>query len=405
MNAKIINRMTEKQLAILGGKPCFKEIIHVSRPFIPDKNIFSGYLEDIFTSRFLTNSGRYQLELEEKIALLHHVKYCAAVANGTLGLQLTIKALGLKGEVIIPAFTFIATAHSVTWEGLKAVFCDIDSKTLNIDPDKAERLINRNTSAIIGVHVYGNPCDTEMLEAICKRKGLKLIFDSAHAFLCSKNGKMIGNFGNAEVLSFHATKLFSTFEGGAVLTNDEALYKKIKLLRNFGFTGYNSVESIGINAKLNEVSAAFGLVSLVTIRERISRGRQIYNMYKALLEEIPGIYVHSFLRDSEVNYQYFPIFVNETEYGLSRDTLYKILWTENIRARRYFYPSCHKMEPYCSMPDVGKSELTKTEEASSKILCLPTYFDLKDEEVLQIAGIIKLVHKEREEIKACLKTA
>lgn len=406
MNIQTANGIIAKErLALLGGKPRFKEIIHVNRPFIPDRVLFGRYLDDIFASRFLTNAGKYQLELEEKIASLHDVKYCAAVANGTVGLQLAMKALDLKGEVILPSFTFVATPHSVVWQGLKAVFCDIDKKTLDIDPSKAEKLINKNTSAVIGVHVYGNPCDTEKLEDICRRRKIRLIFDSAHAFLCSKKGRMIGGFGDAEVFSFHATKLFSTFEGGAILTNDESLYKKVKLLRNFGFTGYDSVESLGINAKLNEVSSAFGLASLENIRERIGRGRQIYGLYKALLRDIPGIRVHDFSDDAEVNYQYAPVFVDEKEYGISRDMLYKVLWAENIRARRYFYPSCHKMEPYRSMTDIRQSGLKNAEEASSAVLCLPTYFDLKDDEVSQIASTIKLARKERKRIKACLKTA
>ena len=305
-------------------------------------------MNDLLDRRWLTNNGPYVQELEKHIVEYLGVKHCITMCNATLALEITARALGLRGEVIVPSFTFIATAHSLQWQEITPVFCDIDPSTHNLDPNKVEALITPRTSGILGVHVWGRPCAIEALEEITQRRGLKLMFDAAHAFGNSHLGRMIGNFGLAEVFSFHATKYFNTFEGGAVVTNDDDLAAKIRLLMNFGFAGYDDVISLGTNGKMNEVSAAMGLTGLESLDEFISTNRQNYNAYKTGLKDIPGIHLITYNETERCNYQYIIVEIDQDITGIGRDDLIRVLHAENVLARRYFYPGCHEMEPYRS---------------------------------------------------------
>jgi len=335
-----------EDLAIFGGEPAFEEKLYVGRPNIGNRERLLERINDLLDRRWLTNNGPYLHEFERCLADMVGVKHCIAICNGTVALEIVIRALGLTGEVIVPAFTFIATAHALRWQEITPVFCDIDPCTHNINPHKIEDMITPLTSGIIGVHVWGRPCDIESLAEIARRHKLKLLFDAAHAFGCSYRGRMIGNFGNAEVFSFHATKFVNTFEGGAVATNDDDLAAEIRLMKNFGFTWYDKVDYIGTNGKMNEVSAAMGLTSLESMDEFIAVNYRNYKQYQSELEGIPGIQLIKFDETERCNYQYIVLKIDEHIAGLSRDQFVEILHAENVLARRYFYPGCHRMEPY-----------------------------------------------------------
>jgi dTDP-4-amino-4,6-dideoxygalactose transaminase len=337
--------------------------------------------------------------LERKIADKVNVKHCIAICNGTVALEIAIRALGLSGEVIIPSMTFIATAHALQWQQITPIFCDIDPKTYNLDPNRVEEMTTPRTTGIIGVHLFGRPCDVEALAEIAKRRNLKLLFDAAHAFGCSYKGRMIGSFGDAEMFSFHATKFFNTFEGGAIVTNDDDLASKIRLMKNFGFAGYDNVIYIGTNGKMNEVSAAMGLTSLESLEEFISVNHRNYKQYKRELEGIPGIQFMTYDETERYNYQYIILEVNEHITGITRDQLVQILHAENIRARRYFYPGCHKMEPYRSyFPHAGLL-LPETERVAGRVLSLPTGTSVAKEDISKICGIIRFVIENAEAIQ------
>jgi dTDP-4-amino-4,6-dideoxygalactose transaminase len=312
------------------------------------------------------------------------------MCNGTIALEIAIRTLGIKGEVIVPSFTFIATTHSLQWQEITPVFCDIDPRTHHIDPKIVEKMITPRTTAILGVHTWGRPCDIEVLSDIAQKHNLKLVFDAAHAFGCSHNGRMIGNFGDAEVFSFHATKFFNTLEGGAVVTNNDELAKKIRLTKNFGFDGYDNVIYIGTNGKMNEASAAMGLTNLNNLDEFIAINRRNYEHYNICLQNIPGIKMVQYNNFEKQNYQYIVIEVDEADSGFSRDNLLKVLHSENVIARRYFYPGCHRMEPYRSFfPNAGLL-LPETEKMSQRVLVLPTGTSVSLDDIRVIAQLIRL---------------
>ncbi len=378
------------ELAIFGGLPTFKEKLHVNRPNIGSREILLERINDILDRKWLSNKGPLVQEFEQKIASLVGAKHCIATCNATLGLEIAIKACELKGEVIIPSFTFIATAHALKWQGIEPVFCDVDPNTHNIEPQKIEALITEKTTGIMGVHLWGRGCDIEALEEISHRYNLKLLFDAAHAFGCSYQGQMIGNFGKAEVFSFSPTKFCNSFEGGAIVTNDSELANKIRLMKNFGFSDIDCVDSIGTNGKMNEVSAAMGLTSLESIEDFIEINHKNYKQYQQQLSNIPGINLISYNEEERFNYQYVVIEIDELITGISRDLLYKILQYENILARRYFYPGCHQMEPYRSrIADMGLM-LTNTRHLAARVLALPTGTAIGRREISNICQILKL---------------
>lgn len=379
------------QLAIFGGKPIFNQPLHVGRPNIGDREKLLNRINDILDNKWLTNNGAYVQELEQKLANFFNVKQCILICNATVGLEIAIRALGLKGEVIIPSFTFIATAHALQWQEITPVFCDIDPITHNLDPQKIEALITPRTSGIIGVHVWGRPCEIDILSEIAHRHGLKLLFDAAHAFGCKYKGRMIGNFGNAEVFSFHATKFFNTFEGGAITTNDEELASKIRLMKNFGFAGRDDVVYIGTNGKMSEVSAAMGLTGLESLDEFIDINFRNYQIYHQFLGKFPGIRFIEYDLTSQPNYQYIILEINEKQVMISRDQIVDILHAENILARRYFYPGCHQMEPYRSyFPHAGLL-LPETEKIITRVMSLPNGTAVGENEIQRICKLIQFV--------------
>lgn len=386
-------------LAIFGGAPAFQENLHVGRPNIGDRQRLLARINDLLDRRWLTNRGPYVEEFEQRVADILGVKHCIAMCNGTVALEIAIRAAALAGEVIIPAFTFIATAHALQWQEITPVFCDIDPLTHNIDPGQVERMITPRTTGIIGVHLWGRPCDVEALTEIAHRHNLKLLFDSAHAFGCSHKGHMVGNFANAEVFSFHATKFFNTFEGGAVATNDDDLAAQIRLMKNFGFAGYDNVIYIGTNGKMSEVSAAMGLTGLESIEEFIAVNYRNYKDYKRGLEGIPGVQLAAYDETEKCNYQYIVAEVDEEIAHVSRDQLVEILHAENVLARRYFYPGCHRMEPYRSyFPHAGML-LPETERLVQRVLLLPTGTEVDIDKIYTICQIIRLVVEAGQDVK------
>ncbi len=314
-----------------------------------------------------------------------------------MALEIAIKALNLKGEVIVPSYTFIATIHSLYWQGIKPVFADIESDSCNIDAEDIEKLITKKTTGILAVNVYGIPANIDKLEEIARKHNLKLLFDSAHAFGCSYNGKMIGNFGDAEIFSFHATKFFNTIEGGAITTNDDELAEKLRLIRNFGFSGYDNVTSLGTNGKMNEFSAAMGLTNFKSIDDFIYTNHNNYLEYKKNLRDIKGIELLNYNEKEKCNYGYIIIKINDKS-PVSRDELLDILKFENIFARRYFYPPCHMIEPYKTLFPL-KNSLKKTEKLSNSVLALPTYQSITPDDIKIICDIIRIAEQNYSEIK------
>lgn len=378
-------------LALYGGSSAFAEPLHVGRPNIGARERLLTRIEDTLNRRWFTNNGPYVQEFEQKLADLTGAKHAVAMTNATIALEIAIRAVGLTGEVIVPSFTFIATAHALQWQQITPVFCDINPHTHCIDPAKIERMITPRTTGIIGVHVWGNSCDVEALTAIADRHRLTLMFDAAHALGCSHQGQMIGQFGMAEVFSFHATKFINAFEGGLVTTNDDDLAQRIRYMRNFGFAGYDNVEYIGINGKMTEISAAMGITSLESMDEIVAANYRNYRCYQSELAHIPGIELFTYDESEKRNYQYIIVEVDEQQTGISRDLLVKILHAENVLARRYFYPGCHQMEPYRSyFPHAGLL-LPETEKLTQRVMSLPNGTAIEVRDVETVAQLIRSI--------------
>ena len=378
---------SHNDLAINGAAPAFVDPIHVGRPNLGGKESLLRYTGEIYDRGWLTNNGPLVQELESRIAARIGVEHCVAMCNGTVALEIAARALGLAGEVIVPAFTFVATAHALQWQEITPVFCDVDPATHLLDPARVEAMITPRTSGIVGVHVWGQPCNVEALAEIAQRRGLRLLYDAAHAFACSHRGQMIGNFGDAEVFSFHATKFFNTFEGGAVATNDDDLAQRIRLMQNFGFTGLDTVVYVGTNGKMSEVSAAMGLTGLEGLDDFVAANRRNYDCYAAALAGVPGLRMLRYDGQARQNYQYIVLEVDETA-GISRDDLVRVLHAENVRARRYFYPGVHRMEPYRSyFPHAGLL-LPVTEKLAGQVLVLPTGTAVSPQDIDQIAQLV-----------------
>ena len=397
-----MTKRTLSDLAIFGGPPAFSRTRHVGRPNIGNREDFFARVTDMFDRNWLTNRGPFVQEFEHRLAEYLGVKHCIAMCNGTVALEIAIRALALTGEVIVPSFTFIATAHALQWQEITPVFCDIDPRTHTLDPAKVEAMITPRTTGIIGVHVWGRPCDIDALIAISERHGLALLFDAAHAFGCSHNGRMIGNFGQAEVFSFHATKFFNSFEGGAVATNNDDLATKIRLMQNFGFAGMDNVIYIGTNGKMTEISAAMGLTNLESLDDFVTINRRNYEIYRRELSDLPGMTMIDYRPDERRNYQYIILEIDEAQIGLGRDTLVQILHAENVRARRYFYPGCHQMEPYRSyFPHAGLL-LSATNKLTERVISLPTGTDTEPEDIEQIGQIIRFAIREGQKVNQYL---
>ncbi len=379
------------ELAIFGGAPAFCEKLHVGRPNIGDRRRLLERFNDLLDRRWLTNDGPLVQEFEQRIAELVGVRHCIAICNATIALEIAIRALGLMGEVIVPSFTFVATAHALQWQEITPVFCDVNPHTHNLDPERVVELITPRTSGIIGVHVWGRACEVEALSQIAQAHGLKLLFDAAHAFACTHNGTMLGNFGDAEVFSFHATKFLNTFEGGAVVTNNDELATKIRLMKNFGFVDYDDVRHIGTNGKMTEISAAMGLTSLESMDEFVGRNRQNYHFYREALSGLPGVEIIVYNEQEKNNYQYVVLEIDAQTAGLDRDRLVQVLHAENVLARRYFYPGCHRMEPYRTLYPQARSMLPQTERLARRVMSLPNGTSVGQPEIERIARLIQFV--------------
>lgn len=360
-----------------------KKIYHVGRPNIPNKENILSKIAQVIDSEWLTNNGPMVQELESKIQQYLGVKHCICVCNATIGLELIERALDLEGEVIIPAFTFIATAHSLCWQRIDPIFCDVGMEDHLIDPEKIETLITPRTSAILAVPIWGQPCDYTSLQAITDKHGLKLIFDSAHAFGSKAGDQYLGGFGDAEVFSFHATKVFSTGEGGAITTNSDELAEKLCLMRNFGFTNYDQTAHIGTNAKMSEFSAAYGLVHLNELDSVIGQNQKIHQAYLNEFSQFPELKFLNYDFSGRCNYQY----VTAQVPCEIRDSLVEYLHDQRILVRRYFHPGCHRMEPYASHDQYRSLNLPNTEKISSEIVVFPTGRQLTETNVKELADL------------------
>jgi dTDP-4-amino-4,6-dideoxygalactose transaminase len=386
----LTDKVRPEDLAMFGGTAAFAEALHVGRPNIGDRDRLLGRISAILDSKRLTNNGPYVQELEQRICAMLGVGHCVAVCNATVALEITAKAAGLAGEVIVPSFTFVATAHALRWQDITPVFCDVDAQTHNIDPEQVERLITPRTTGVVGVHLWGRPCDTVALEEIAGRHDLNLVFDAAHAFGCSHEGSMIGNFGDAEVFSFHATKFVNAFEGGAIVTNNGKLADRMRLMKNFGFAGYDKVLDVGTNGKMNEASAAMGLTSLESLDAFVATNYRNYKRYQQNLSGVAGVRLSPYAEEERCNYQYIVLEIDESVTRIGRDQLQQILWAENVLARRYFYPGCHRMEPYRSSPVYEHLSLPNTDHLSGRVLSLPTGMDVGVGEIDRICEVVKL---------------
>jgi dTDP-4-amino-4,6-dideoxygalactose transaminase len=392
------------EFALLGGDPAFPEPLHVGRPNVGDRERLLERIGAVIDSRWLTNDGPLVREFEQAVAAVLDVPHCIAMCNGTVALEIAIRAAGLGGEVIVPPFTFVATAHALQWQQIKPVFCDIDPLTHNIDPERVEELISPETTGIVAVHLWGRPAPVDALTEIAERHGLRLLFDAAHAFGCSHDGRMIGGFGTAEVLSFHATKVVNSFEGGAIVTADDRLAEVARLMRNHGFAGYDLVTHVGTNGKLSEVGAAMGLTSVESSAEFVAVNRRNHEAYRDGLVGLDGVELLAFDTGERCNWQYAVIEVGD-DAALSRDELQQVLWAENVHARRYFYPGCHRMEPYRSLfPEVAE-RLPQTDRVARRVLALPTGTSVTPEAVATVTALIRRALADAARLRPALGTA
>ena len=393
------------RLALFGAPPAFAERLHVGRPNIGNRARLMERFDDLLDRRWLTNDGPYVLEFERRIAELLGVRHVVAMCNATVALEIAIRALGLTGEVIVPSFTFVATAHALQWQQITPVFCDVGARTHNIDPARIEELVTPRTTGIIGVHLWGRPADAEALGEIADRRRLRLLFDAAHAFGCTHGGRMIGALGDAEVFSFHATKFLNSGEGGAVTTDDDDLAARMRLMRNFGFAGYDEVVYVGTNRKMSELSAAMGLTSLDAMDEFIAVNRANHAAYADALAGIPGVTLIRYDERERSNHQYVVLEVEEAEAGLTRDELHQVLQAEQVMARRYFYPGCHRMEPYRSYFPQAGLVLPETERLTRRVLTLPTGTAVDAEIVGRVCDVIRLAVRQAPQVRQRLQSA
>jgi len=361
---------------------------YVTRPFLPPLEEFLPYLEKIWESRWLTNAGPFHEQLETALAEYLGVKHLALFTNGTIALVTALQALRITGEVITTPYSFVATAHSLLWNDIKPVFVDIDPGTFNLDPARIEAAITPQTTAILPVHCYGTPCDVTALQKLADVYGLKIIYDAAHAFGVSSEGTSVLRYGDLSVLSFHATKVFHTFEGGAIICPDAKTKQRIDYLKNFGFADEVTIVAAGINGKMNEIQAAMGLAQLGHMDTLIAQRRRVDELYRQELADVPGIGLLPRPKGATANYSYFPIFVGP-EFPLGRDALYDRMRTQDIFVRRYFYPLISDMPMYRGLPSASPSNLPNARRAADQVLCLPIYPDLPDADVRRVINLIK----------------
>ena len=386
MESKQVRQASD--LAINGAPPAFKEPLHVGRPNVGDRKVFARLVDQMFEDNWLTNDGPLVRQFEDRIAEYIGVKHCVAMNNGTIGLEIAIRALDLSGEVIVPSYTFVATAHALHWQGITPVFADIDAMTHTLDQAAIRRMITPRTTGIIGVHLWGRAAHVSELAQVADDYGLQLMFDAAHAFGSSFNGTLVGGFGRAEVFSFHATKFLNSFEGGAVVTNDNELAAKMRLMRNFGFAGTDRVIHPGTNGKMVEVCVAMGLTNLQALDTLIEVNRRNYHAYRDSLAGLPGLRLLEHDEEERNNFQYVVIEIGD-DCPVTRDEIVAALLAENVLARKYFWPGCHRMQPYRDLyPNAGLM-LPRTEQIADRVAVLPTGSSVTVEAITVIADIIR----------------
>lgn len=389
-------------LAILGSPPAFAAPRHVGMPTIPDRAALHARIDEILDTRRLSNDGPFVREFERRVAEATGAAHAVAMSSATIALQVLFRALGLEGEAVMPSFTFIATAHAATWERLEPVFVDVDPHTHCIDPSRVTAAVGPRTAAIVGVHLWGTCCDVDALTAIALDHGIPLLFDASHAFGCTFHGRPIGRLGHASVVSFHATKVVHSLEGGAVLTNDAALADRLRLMRNFGFRGYDDVGCLGTNAKLNEVSAAVGLGSLEQLPALIERNRSNLADYRRALAGLPGFEFYTHDERESQNWHYAIARIDAARCPLSRDELAAALQAENILVRRYFAPGCHRSAPYRDDAP-QRDRLPVTERLATELLALPTGTGVSPGDVELIAERITAIFAHADRVRAALR--
>lgn len=366
------------------------KLLTVTSPLLPDLQEFNSLLEEIWASKWITNNGRFHQQLEKELAEYLKVPFLSLFTNGTLPLITSLQALEVKGEVITTPYSFVATTHSIWWNGLKPVFVDIEPSTCNIDPSKIEAAITPQTTAIMPVHCYGKPCDINAIQDIADRYGLKVIYDAAHAFGVEVDGDSLLNAGDMSTLSFHATKVYNTIEGGALVMKDEETKRKIDYLKNFGFRNEVEVVAPGINSKMDEMRSAYGILALRQVDDAIEARHRVAVQYREALKNVPGVRFFEDMPGVKHNYSYFPVFINAEEYGMTRDQLYFKLKESNVLGRRYFYPLISTFEPYRTLPSSAAENLPVATRIADEVICLPMHHELSEADVERVTGIIKV---------------
>lgn len=368
-----------------------KSVITVTSPLLPDLDEFHGLLKEIWDSKWITNNGSFHKKLEAALGEYLKVPYVSLFTNGTLPLLTALQALRITGEVITTPYSFVATTHALWWNGIKPVFVDIDPHTGNLDPNKIEAAITPKTTAILPVHVYGKPCDIDAIQAVADKYGLKVIYDAAHAFGVEVNGESILNAGDISTLSFHATKVFNTIEGGAMIMHDAKTKQRIDYLKNFGFAGETEVVGPGINSKMDEIRSAYGLLNLQQVDDAINARKKVALTYRDALRDVPGITFWNDMPGVKHNYSYFPIFVNAQQYGMTRDELYNKLKAHNILGRRYFYPLISTFSTYRALESARIDNLPEAIKLANTVICLPMHHALTQEECNKVIQVIKMI--------------
>lgn len=363
--------------------------ITVTSPLLPDLDEFNTLLKEIWDSKWITNNGSFHKQLEKELAEYLKVPYISLFTNGTLPLITALQALRITGEVITTPYSFVATTHSLWWNGIKPVFVDVDPSNCGIDPNKIEAAITPKTTAILPVHCYGKPCDTKAIQEIADKYGLKVIYDAAHAFGVEVDGESVLNAGDMSTLSFHATKVYNTIEGGAMVMKDEQTKKRIDYLKNFGFANETTVVAPGINSKMDEVRAAYGLLNLKQVDAAIESRRKVATAYREVLKEVEGITYFDDMPGVRHNYSYFPIFIDAEKFGKTRNELYFAMKKSNVLGRRYFYPLISEFSTYRGLPSATRENLQKAYKLADSVLCLPMHHDLSETDVERVLGFFK----------------
>lgn len=363
--------------------------ITVTSPLLPDLDEFHAMLKEIWASKWITNNGSFHRQLEKELAEYLKVPFVSLFTNGTLPLITALQALRITGEVITTPYSFVATTHSLWWNGIKPVFVDIDPATGNIDPDRIEAAITPKTTAIMPVHVYGKPCDTVRIQEIADKYGLKVIYDAAHAFGVEVNGESILNAGDMSTLSFHATKVYNTIEGGAMVMHDEKTKRRIDYLKNFGFAGETEVVAPGINSKVDEMRSAYGLLNLRQVDRAIANRRKVAQAYRVALRDVEGVTFFDDMPGVRHNYSYFPVFIDAEKFGRTRDELYFAMKDANVLGRRYFYPLISEFTTYRGLPSAAPENLPNAHRMADSVICLPMHHDLSANDIARVIDIIK----------------